>query len=130
MEREFDLMHALVMYPHPCLVKFYFTDRINSIVMEFAESSLQSELQRRKVGRGKYSVAPEAKDWTFQVYWGLRFLHTKHILHRDLKPGNVLVTRRRCKLTDFGGSRLVEEEVGEVKNVQFTFGAPPGSPGY
>jgi serine/threonine protein kinase len=48
---------------------------------------------------------------------GINFLHTSDILHRDLKPGNVLVfdlhvdAPVRCKLTDFGTSRAVAANV-------------------
>ena len=43
-----------------------------------------------------------------QILLGVQALHSVGILHRDLKPGNVLVSRDcRVRITDFGLSRCV-----------------------
>jgi serine/threonine protein kinase len=42
-----------------------------------------------------------------QILNGIAFLHSKRVLHRDLKPQNILVNHRgEVKLADFGLSRL------------------------
>jgi serine/threonine protein kinase len=46
------------------------------------------------------------------VAQGMRYLHSfsPPILHRDIKPGNILVSKNgTCKITDFGVSRLMAE---------------------
>jgi mitogen-activated protein kinase kinase 1 len=46
----------------------------------------------------------------FQIAWGLAFLHYDNNLHRDLKPGNVLMNSAGAvKLSDFGISRSFQE---------------------
>lgn len=47
---------------------------------------------------------------------GLRFLHRNHVLHRDFKTANVLLSRRLCcaKLSDFGLARDMNPEVSRV----------------
>ena len=46
---------------------------------------------------------------TYQILWGLAYLHFEHRLHRDIKPGNVLINSRgEVKLSDFGISRTLD----------------------
>lgn len=57
---------------------------------------------------------------------GLCFLHSNHILHRDVKTGNILLSRKLCraKLSDFGLARDLKEDVnneGRTDSVTKTF---------
>ena len=48
-----------------------------------------------------------------QVLAGLSYAHQRLIVHRDIKPGNVLVTPEgRVKLLDFGIAKLLGAEIG------------------
>jgi serine/threonine protein kinase len=61
-----------------------------------------------------------------QVAEGVLYLHDSGVIHRDLKPGNVLVDRSgRVRLTDFGLSKLLESEVPEGKAVGTPSYMPP-----
>lgn len=44
-----------------------------------------------------------AKTYSFQILLALKFLHSNGVVHRDIKPDNILIAKEgRIKLTDFG----------------------------
>ncbi|WRT65962.1 uncharacterized protein IL334_002913 [Kwoniella shivajii] len=56
-----------------------------------------------------------ARNYTAEVVLGLEYLHARNIVHRDIKPDNLLIdSRGHLKLTDFGLSRigLLNRQVG------------------
>lgn len=74
-------------------------------VMEFVDGeSLEAMIQREKG-----LPLETAIDFSRQIATGVDYAHGQGILHRDLRPGNVLVTPEgRVKITDFGTSRFLE----------------------
>jgi serine/threonine protein kinase len=99
-EREATLMTTL---RHPNLVRFYGVGRRGAlpyIVMQFLEGLSLSEVLTAKGGR--LSTA-EMLAVLKQVAAGLSFVHHHGLVHRDIKPQNVMVsTDRRVTLLDFG----------------------------
>lgn len=75
------------------------------IVMEFVEGeSLEAQIRK-----DKGLPVPVALDFAAQLAAGVDYAHRQGVLHRDLRPGNVLVTPEgRVKITDFGTSRFLE----------------------
>jgi serine/threonine protein kinase len=53
--------------------------------------------------------AADAERIALQIAGALEAAHSKNILHRDLKPGNILLTAAGPKLLDFGLAKLVAD---------------------
>jgi response regulator RpfG family c-di-GMP phosphodiesterase len=72
------------------------------LVMELVEGG---DLEQRVLSHGICSV-PEACDFIRQAACGLQATHDRHLVHRDIKPTNLLLTTNlRVKLADFGLAR-------------------------
>jgi tRNA A-37 threonylcarbamoyl transferase component Bud32 len=78
------------------------------IVMEWMPGgSIQGALKLTKTGFKETVVAFYLK----QALAGLAFLHSRNIVHRDIKPGNMLLSAAGVvKLSDFGTSRLIKAD--------------------
>jgi serine/threonine-protein kinase len=81
------------------------TTEIFFIVMEYVPGETLEHLIMRE---GALDVA-QALDFTCQMCNAVDHAHKAGILHRDLRPGNMLVSQAgRLKVTDFGTSRFLE----------------------
>ena len=84
------------------------------IVMEYVEGRTLKELI---VTRGPCPV-PVAISYTRQILAALRYAHKNGIIHRDIKPHNVLVDREgRVKVADFGIARAGASEMTEAGSI-------------
>jgi eukaryotic-like serine/threonine-protein kinase len=84
------------------------------IVMEYVEGRTLKELI---VTRGPCPV-PVAISYTRQILAALRYAHKNGIIHRDIKPHNVIVDREgRVKVADFGIARAGASEMTEAGSI-------------
>jgi serine/threonine-protein kinase len=101
-------------------------DGVPYIVMEFLEGESLESLLRRK---GALAVR-EAADLIIPVIDALRATHAAGVVHRDLRPANVLlvsagVEEMRPTLVDFGLARVVDAVEGEaLTQVSSVIGEP------
>ncbi len=77
------------------------------IVLEY----VQGETLKQRISRIGALDATEALAYALEVAQGLSVAHERKMVHRDVKPQNVLIdSTGRAKLTDFGISRQLNEE--------------------
>src|SRR5437667_823233 len=102
---------------HPNIVSIYDRGEAEGtyyIAMEYLEGRTLKELI---LSRGPTPV-PVAIDYTRQILSGLSFAHQKGIVHRDIKPHNVVVgPDGRLKVTDFGIARSGTSQMTEAGSI-------------
>ncbi|MGH9744443.1 MAG: TonB family protein [Candidatus Acidiferrum sp.] len=97
---------------HPNLLKLFRNGRCRLgghnllyVVMECAEENLSEILPQRAL------TADEARDMLGPVLEALEYLHTKGLLHGDLKPANILASGDRLKLSSDTISKIGEPQI-------------------
>jgi serine/threonine-protein kinase len=102
---------AVAALRHPNVVQvfdFDAQDGIYYMVMELLEGdTLRTRLNDYRV-RDQYMPLGEVARILFDVLEGLGYAHSEGMIHRDVKPANVLLSRRgQAVLTDFGIAQIV-----------------------
>ena len=134
LEKEFGQIDGL---SHTNIVSYYgisyihHTDALGRdssypvIIMEYAPEGTLLDFQKSKPSPKEVELVIEG------ILDGVRYLHKEGVLHRDLKPGNILITRNRRgepvpKITDFGISRDLLSE----QTIEESLTAGVGTPHY
>ncbi len=95
---------------HPNIVRIFdvgFGNKLQYIVMEYVEGiTLKEYIEKAKVLNWKDVV-----HFTFQILRGLQHAHDKGIVHRDIKPQNIMLLEDgTVKIMDFGIARFPKDE--------------------
>ncbi|KYQ89684.1 protein serine/threonine kinase [Tieghemostelium lacteum] len=100
--REISLLKEL---KHPNIVRLYdviHTERKLTLVFEYLDQDLKKYLDECGGEISKTTI----KSFMYQLLRGVAFCHDHRVLHRDLKPQNLLINRKgELKLADFGLAR-------------------------
>src|SRR5690242_20515748 len=101
---------AVAQLSHPHIVGVIDAGEDNGrpyIVFEFVEGQTLKERIRAEDGL----PIPEAVAYAIEIARALGAAHARHIVHRDVKPQNVLIDEEgSAKVTDFGIARTLDEE--------------------
>jgi serine/threonine protein kinase/Tfp pilus assembly protein PilF len=112
---------AALSHPHICTIHEISEEEDQSfIVMEYIEG----QSLRQKILKGPLDQT-EVLDIAIQVAEGLEEAHKKGIVHRDIKPGNIMLTEKgAAKVMDFGlakvfGGSLITREATTMGTVAY-----------
>lgn len=135
-ERTLEQLHqqfeqeATVLAPlsHPSLVRVgdYFEEGDNTyLVMDFAEGESLIDIIEEK---GAISEA-QVLTWALQLLDALTYCHSRSVIHRDIKPQNVIISPDgRVVLVDFGLVKLWDPDDPHTKTVMRGVGTPEYAP--
>jgi hypothetical protein len=119
---------ALARLSHPGIIQAFDHgadgDR-HFLVMEFVEGRSLAEVLRDQ-GR---VAPPRAADFAYQAALALRHAHRSGLVHRDVKPSNLLLSADgRLRLLDLGLARFLQDQIGDAGLTRE--GAGLGTPDY
>lgn len=138
-----DLRHAKILkealttaaLDHPNIVKVFDVQQIGSdsqvserlhgayyMVMEFVEG--HTLFQQLRDQRPLSTVEEALKHWR-KLVLSVEHAHARGVIHRDLKPGNIIISAHGPKVLDFGISQANERMTEEGE-----FPSPSGTPSY
>ena len=112
-EREAKTIASL---NHPHICTLYDTghqDEIDFLVMEYIEG----ETLAQRLQKGSLPIQ-QVLQYAIEISDALDKAHRKGITHRDLKPGNIMLTKSGTKLLDFGLAKLTREVAPSIPDSQ------------
>src|SRR3954447_21172921 len=101
-------------------------DGFHYFAMEYVEGlTLYDIMQPAPVGEGRTFSEAEALDITIQMADALAHAHQRNLIHRDVKPKNILLTREGvAKLTDLGLARATDDKEAAESEAGKAYGTP------
>ncbi len=101
-------------------------DGLHYFVMEYVEGkTLYDIMQPAPVGEGRNFSEAEALDITIQIAEALAHAHRRGLIHRDVKPKNILLTSHGvAKLTDLGLAREKNDKAAAESEAGKAYGTP------
>src|SRR5947209_509396 len=97
-------------------------DGIDYLVMEY----LEGETLADRLRKGPPPV-PQVLKYGMEICDGLEKAHRSGVVHRDLKPGNIMLTKTGAKLMDFGLAKTAVVNVDSSSSMTMTLSTPVGS---
>jgi hypothetical protein len=112
-KREVESLQRMKEIRHPFLLQThssFFIDNHLFVVMELADGTLRDRMREcQKTGKRQIPL-PELLRYFHESAEVLDYMHSQHMLHRDIKPQNILILRGHAKLADFGLALLQQSQ--------------------
>ena len=78
------------------------------IIMEYADGGTLDNIIKTRMTTRSLFTNDEIKQYILELIDGMESIN-KHLIHRDIKPDNILVSNNLLKISDFGLGKIVEE---------------------
>ena len=113
---------------HPRIVPVLSAGQSGDELLYYTMPFIEGESLRALIDRERQLSLDQALAITRDVAEALEYAHTQNIVHRDIKPDNILIEREsgRAVVTDFGIARAIERaaDISTVTSTGFTLGTP------
>ena len=106
-ERFLQEIEIIAGLQHPHILPLYDSGEADGLlyyVMPYAEG----ESLRQRLDRERQLAVDESVRIAVEVADGLDYAHRQGVVHRDIKPGNILLSERHAVIADFGIARAIE----------------------
>jgi serine/threonine-protein kinase len=119
--REIHIAATLI---HPNIVPLYDSGEVNGLLF-YVMPYLEGESLRQLLTRETMLPVEKVVDWAAEICAGLQFAHSHGIVHRDVKPENLLIQSGRLLIADFGIARAIDLAAGDaITSEQLVLGTP------
>ena len=109
---------TMVRLNHPNIVRVYDFEekgRIKYIDMEFVDGKNLTDIKLDEPS--KKMTEASVRKLVSQITAGLSYAHSKNVIHKDIKPQNILISKTgKIKIMDFGISETVRSSMSRVEN--------------
>ncbi|MGD2249183.1 MAG: FHA domain-containing serine/threonine-protein kinase [Candidatus Methanofastidiosia archaeon] len=121
LETEAKILRSL---SHPHIVKYVTSfqgKKMYYLITEYIKGN-----DMKKLFLNRPATETMAKKYGGYILNGLEYLHNRNIIHRDIKPRNIMVSNKTVKLIDFGGAKMWHTGLNKEKTYLWTpgYGAP------
>ena len=117
--REYQILHLINNIPQcvKLLNEFYTMDQQNKIIQnyifEFVPSSLEAYISNHSKEK-RFLEFGKVRSIMEQIFLGFKSLHSLNIIHRDVKPDNILLDYEyNVKICDFGSAKIINDSTTE-----------------
>ncbi|BGP25090.1 mitogen activated protein kinase 2 [Rhodotorula toruloides] len=120
--REIKLLHHFRGHKNiTCLYDLDLVDPTNFDSIYLYEECMEADLHAI-IRSGQPLSDAHFQSFIYQTLCGLKYIHSAHVLHRDLKPGNLLVNADcELKICDFGLARGFDQDASKADGQQQGF---------